>query len=77
VEGAGARLLVLNIDQRVAMAFLGSVPGLDVVDLAPELAARGMVNPLNFTYDQHYNPATHEFIGQRLAEEVRRRIAPR
>lgn len=74
VEGAGARLLVLNIDQRVAMAFLGREPGLDVVDLAPDLAAGAKTAPLTFTYDQHYNAGTNRSLGERLAGEVRRRL---
>lgn len=77
VEAAGARLLVVNIDSRVTMTYLTTTPGLDVVDLAPELNARGKTRPLTFTYDQHYNPDTNRWLGERLAQELRRRLGRR
>jgi hypothetical protein len=77
VEAVGAHLLVANIDARVATGYLTNVPGLDVVDFAHELDARSNARPLTFTYDTHYNDDTHRFLGERLAEELRRRLSGR
>lgn len=77
VASVGARLLVVNIDRNVAVSFLRSQPGLDLVDLSRELTARAKTAPLTFTYDQHYNAETHRFLGERLAEELRRRLEKR
>lgn len=74
VEAAGARLLVVNIDARVAMGYLADEPGLDFVDLSHELNDRAGTKRLTFTYDMHYNADTNRFIGTRLADELRRRI---
>jgi hypothetical protein len=73
-DAAGARLLVVNIDPRVTMTYLTAIPDLDLVDLAPELSARGATRPLTFVYDQHFNPDANRFIGERLAQELRRRL---
>lgn len=75
VEAAGARLLVVNIDARLAMGFLAKEPGLDFVDLSHELNERSSTRPLTFTYDMHFNADTHRFLGMRIADELRRRIA--
>ena len=74
VEAAGARLFVVNIDPRVMMTHLTGIPGLDVVDLASELNARSKTRPLTFVYDIHFNPDTNRFLGERLAQELRRRL---
>jgi len=72
----GARVLVINIDPRVMVPYLVVEPGLDVVDLASELDARGKTRPLTFTYDQHFNADTHRFLGEWIAREIRTRLPP-
>jgi hypothetical protein len=77
VEATGARFLVVNIDDHVTAEYLASDAGLDVVDLAPELAARKTHAPLTFTYDQHYDAATHRLLGERLADVLTERLERR
>jgi hypothetical protein len=76
VEASGARLLVVNIDAQMAMIFLASEPGFDFVDFSRELHDRASTRSLTFTYDMHYNADTHRFLGWRLADELRKRLAP-
>jgi hypothetical protein len=66
VRDAGARLTIVNIDRSHTADYLTNVEGIRLVDLAPELNARGKVVELSFRYDQHYNADTHRWIGERL-----------
>jgi len=66
VRDAGARLTIVNIDRRNTAEYLADVDGVTLADLAPELHARGRTTELAFRYDQHYNAATHRWLGERL-----------
>jgi hypothetical protein len=68
VRDAGARLTIVNIDRRQTAGHLADVEGITVVDLAPELNARGQATELTFRYDQHYNADTHRWLGHRLRD---------
>lgn len=73
----GFRLMVVNIDANYKLTYLKTgVPGLEYHDFSEALAeyAKGM--PLRFTYDRHFNPGAHAFIGQRLIG-ILREAAPR
>jgi len=67
VDDAGARLTVVNIDRRHTADYLADVDGITLVDLAPELKDRSRTAELSFRYDQHFNPDTHAWLGERLA----------
>lgn len=70
VRDAGARLTIVNIDRRFTAEYLSDVEGITLVDLASELHARGKDTELSFRYDQHYNPDTHRWLGERLISIV-------
>jgi hypothetical protein len=68
VRDAGAHLTIVNIDRRQSAGYLADVEGIRLVDLAPELYARGRTTELTFRYDQHYNADTHRWLGKRLRD---------
>lgn len=69
----GAELIVVNIDAQQRFDHVRDIPGLTYVDLADELSSRSRKQNLRFTYDRHYNPDTHAFIGERLGEILQQR----
>jgi len=71
VDAAGAQLTVVNIDRRNTAEYLADVAGLRFVDLAPELRERHAIADVAFRYDQHFNPDTHRWLGERVAEILR------
>jgi hypothetical protein len=70
-RAAGCRAIALNIDERYTIGYARSVPGLAVHDLAPELQRLGRTRSLRFTYDPHYDEATHAYLGERLTGILR------
>ena len=58
----------MNIDENYRFGYLATLPGVVYHDLSGELNRRGKQTNIRFTYDRHYNPETHGFIGERLTE---------
>jgi hypothetical protein len=72
---AGARVIVVNIDDFYRYPYLGKIPDVVFHDLADELHRRDLVQPVRFRFDRHYTPATNRFLGERLAELLRADLA--
>jgi hypothetical protein len=70
-RAASCRVIAVNVDQRYTIDYARAVEGLSVYDLAPELQRLGGTRNLRFTYDPHYNEATHAYLGERLTEILR------
>jgi len=68
---SGAKLIVVNIDELVRLDYLRAIPGIVYYDFSADLFRRGRTHALRFTYDRHYNPETHAFIGERLTQILR------
>jgi hypothetical protein len=75
-EAEGFRLMVVNIDPAMSLRYVaGADARITYHDLTPLLVARSRHERLFFTYDMHYNPRTHAFIGERLTELLRPLVA--
>ncbi len=63
---SGHQLVAINIDSEPLVHFYQTAPPFPFFDLHQKLKEESANYPLTFTYDQHYNEKTNEFIGKEL-----------
>jgi hypothetical protein len=69
------RFLVISIDPHYDLSYLkAAFPKLEYFDLSQALSARAHQTPLRFVYDRHFNPRTHQFLGQKVIEILQKTI---
>lgn len=64
-------LIIINIDSHTQFPFISDFcndTNCHYLDLAPSLYNLSKEQNLHFTYDPHYNPKTHEYIGNAVSQ---------
>jgi hypothetical protein len=73
-RAAGSELIVVNIDDHVGLDYVRDMPGLEYLDLSVGLARRNHEHRVRYTFDRHYTPATHAYLGTRLTDWLEPRV---
>jgi hypothetical protein len=69
------KLYVFNIDPTEHLGYVASIdPALKYFDLSGRLGERARSTPLTFRYDRHFNPTTHAFLGEAVADILAREL---